>query len=372
MSDRDPLPTQKSSELFGTVVAVQANFYRVRLEEGTSELSASPFQSLLCTRRSRLKKIGQQVMVGDRVRIEEPDYSDGRGAIAEVCPRKTELNRPPVANAEQIFLVFALEQPSLDAWQLSRFLVKAESTELDLCLCLNKTDLVTPEQQQSWAQRLEKWGYSPLFFSVATGSGFQKLRARLKHKITILAGPSGVGKSSLINLLIPAIEQRVGEVSGKLQKGRHTTRHVELFELPDGGLLADTPGFNQPDLDCDPADLARYFPEARMRLEQGNCQFNDCLHRDEPNCVVRGEWERYEHYLKFLEEAIARQEALGQMRDEESTLKLKVKASGQLQYEPKLESKKYRQRSRREKHQALQDIYNTQAIEKLSEDLEDF
>ncbi|MBF2019130.1 MAG: small ribosomal subunit biogenesis GTPase RsgA [Hydrococcus sp. C42_A2020_068] len=361
--------TQNSSGLLGTVVAVQANFYRVRLERPEGENYP---QYLLCTRRTRLKKIGQQVMVGDRVAIEEPDYADERGAIAEVFPRKTELNRPPVANADQILLVFALEEPSLDAWQLSRFLVKAESTGLDLCLCLNKTDLVTKTQQQSWEERLGEWGYRPVFISIAANRGLEQLLDRLKNKITILAGPSGVGKSSLINKLIPAVEQRVSQVSGKLQKGRHTTRHVELFELPDGGLLADTPGFNQPDLDCDPAQLAQYFPEARMRLAQGNCQFNDCLHRDEPNCAVRGDWERYEHYLRFLEEAIARQEAIQQTRDEESTVKLKIKALGQHQYEPKLETKRYRRRSRREKHQALQDLYDSQSIEKLYEELEDY
>jgi ribosome biogenesis GTPase len=311
-------------------------------------------------------------MVGDRVLIEEPDYLDRRGAIAEVFPRKTELKRPPVANANQILLLFALEEPRLDAWQLSRFLVKAESTSLDLCLCLNKTDLVTKTEQQEWKQRLQEWGYHPVFISIAAHSGLEQLGDRLKQKITILAGPSGVGKSSLINQLIPAVKQRVNQVSGKLQKGRHTTRHVELFELPGGGLLADTPGFNQPDLDCDPAHLALYFPEARVRLGQGTCQFNDCLHRDEPNCVVRGDWERYEYYLKFLEEAIARQEAFQQMPDEESTLKLKIRASGQRQYEPKLESKKYRRRSRREKHQTLQELVDDRSIEKLYQELEDF
>lgn len=131
---------------------------------------------------------------------------------------------------------------------------------------------------------------------------------------------------------------------------------MELFELPQGGLLADTPGFNQPDLDCSPEELALYFPEARQRLAVARCQFSDCLHRDEPNCAVRGDWERYEHYLDLLEIAIAHQERINQQANPESNLKLKTKR-GKSQYEPKLETKKYRRMSRRTQQQALQELY---------------
>ena len=366
---------QVSAPLLGTVLAVQANFYQVRLEQDSQELKVensanSNLQpltkqelsnlrpsTLLCTRRTRLKKMGQRVMVGDRVVIQEPDWADGRGAIAEVLPRETQLDRPPVANAEQILLVFALADPPLEPYQLTRFLIKAESTELSVCLCLNKSDLVSDEQLDEWRSRLKGWGYEAIFISVHTLEGLEELSNQLKGKITILAGPSGVGKSSLINKLIPNVNQRVAKVSGKLSRGRHTTRHVELFELPTGGLLADTPGFNQPDLDCSPQELPWYFPEARQRLASARCQFSDCLHRDEPNCVVRGDWERYQYYLDVLEEAIAYQEWLNQQADPESTTKAKTKGKGQTQYEPKLESKKYRRISRRSQHQSLQEVY---------------
>lgn len=355
--------TLNLNELWGTVVAVQANFYQVKLANNPAA------KSLLCTRRTRLKKIGQRVMVGDRVLIEEPDWQDARGAIGRVEPRSTELQRPPVANAELILLVFAVAEPTLDPWQLSRFLVKAESTALQLCLCFNKCDLITPEQQQQWQKRLSTWGYDASYISVMQGIGIDQLLSRLEGKITVVAGPSGVGKSSLIDTLIPSINLRVGEVSGKLQRGRHTTRHVELFELPGGGLLADSPGFNQPDMDCLPSNLAQYFPEARARLQQANCQFSNCLHRDEPNCVVRGDWERYEYYLDFLDKAIARQTALQQQPDEESKLKLKVKRSGKSEYEPKLQTKKYRRTSRNVKQQNLQDIYTRQLEEEIEDQL---
>ncbi len=343
-----------NGQLLGTVLAVQANFYKVQLDVGNQEINSS---FLLCTRRTRLKKIGQQVMVGDRVVIEEPDWSGGRGAIADVLPRQTQLDRPPIANTNQILLVFAVADPPLEPYQLSRFLIKAESTELDVLLCLNKSDLVSPEVKEEISDRLFAWGYRPLFISVKNQINIDQAAKYLSNKITVIAGPSGVGKSSLINALIPHANLRVGEVSGKLARGRHTTRHVELFELPHGGLLADTPGFNQPDLDWTPEELVHYFPEVKERLAVGSCRFNDCLHRDEPDCVVRGDWERYQHYLEFLDEAIARQTKLHQQADPESNMKLKSKGKGQSQYEPKLESKKYRRVSRKTQLQALQDLY---------------
>lgn len=340
-----------SQRITGTVLAVQANYYFVRLDPGCYPPNTGDM--LLCTRRSRLRKIGQQVWVGDRVEVEEPDWAGQRGAIAQVFPRRSELDRPPIANADQILLVFALAEPALDPFQLSRFLVKAESTGLSVCLCLNKCDLLTEAELVAWGDRLRQWGYSPLMISVRENIGLDKLEPALAKQITVVSGPSGVGKSSLLNALIPTVDLRVGEVSGKLQRGRHTTRHVELFELPAGGLLADSPGFNQPDLDCTPGELAHYFPEARQRMAQAACQFSNCLHREEPDCAVRGDWERYEHYRIFLEEAIARQEAQERTRNTEATTKQKSRQDGQTKIEPKLERKKYRQPSRRVEKQRL-------------------
>jgi ribosome biogenesis GTPase / thiamine phosphate phosphatase len=364
--------SQAAENLLGTVIAVQANYYWVQLDKHAILPSETQdVHTLLCTRRTRLKKIGQQVMVGDRVYVEDPDWVSKRGAIVQVLPRDTELDRPPIANANQILLVFALTEPRIDPLQLSRFLVKAESTALEVGLCLSKSDLATAAEQAQWVDRLRTWGYEPLLISTRSQSGLDAVRSHLTQKITVISGPSGVGKSSLINQLIPAVDLRVGAVSGKLGRGRHTTRHVELFELPTGGLLADTPGFNQPDLDCDPVDLAYFFPEARLKLEQGSCQFANCLHRDEPNCVVRGDWERYEYYLIFLAEVLTHQEALDRTKDAESTTKLKSGGEGQAAYEPKLESKKYRRPSRRTQRQALQDLYQEGLLEEDGDRQED-
>jgi ribosome biogenesis GTPase / thiamine phosphate phosphatase len=350
---------------WGTVLAAQANYYWVKLENLSLDrkdedwFQTSQFlpHTLLCTRRSRLKKIGQQVIVGDRVQVEEIDWADKRGAIAQVLPRESELDRPPIANVDQILLVFALAEPTLDPFQLSRFLVKAESTGLGVCLCLSKSDLIRLDERQQWHDRLKAWGYKPVFLSIRAGVGLVELGKQLDQKISVVSGPSGVGKSSLINHLIPNLDLRINEVSGKLGRGRHTTRHVELFELPTGGLLADTPGFNQPELDVAPEDLAACFPEAQQRLAIASCQFSNCLHRDEPNCAIRGDWERYQHYRDFLEETIIRQEALKKLKDAEPTLKVKSKREGQMHYEPMLESKKYRRSSRRTQQQQLQAYY---------------
>ncbi len=341
-----------SGSLTGTVIAVQANFCQVQIDRDALEVGG---KSILCTRRARLQKIGINVMVGDRVVVEEADWLGGRGVVADVFPRHSELDRPPMANADRVLLVFALAEPALDPYLLSKFLIKAESTGLQVSLCLNKTDLVTEIQLAQWCDRLATWGYQPIAISVETGMGIKELQVQLDRQITVFAGHSGVGKSSLTNALIPDLNIRVATVSGKLSRGRHTTRHVELFTMPAGGLIADTPGFNQPDLTCTPIELASYFPEIRQRLAQGHCQFSDCSHRDEPNCVVRGDWERYSHYLDFLAEAMVAQQQLQSQRNPESSLKRKSQAGKKQQLEPKLESK-YRQISRHTIGQALEDI----------------
>ncbi|PZO57194.1 MAG: ribosome small subunit-dependent GTPase A [Phormidesmis priestleyi] len=348
----------------GTVVAIQANYYSVRLDD-------SPVM-LLCIRRALLKKMGQQVMVGDRVTVEQPDWQGERGAIANVYPRQNFLDRPPIANADQILLVFAIAEPTLDPHQLSRFLVKAESTGLAITLCLNKRDLVADTVVQRWQKRLESWGYHPLMVSIrAEAEVHSSLTSALQDKITVVAGPSGVGKSSLTNRLIPDQDLRVNTVSGKLGRGRHTTRHVELFELPTGGFLADTPGFNHPDIVSTPEALSNYFPEIRQRRESGTCQFSNCLHRDEPGCVVRGDWERYQHYLTMLMEVVQQEKVRSHQPDAEAAEKVKMTEDGKRSHEPRLEAKKYRRTSRKTRNQAFQELCVDLSVAGDLEDLED-
>jgi ribosome biogenesis GTPase / thiamine phosphate phosphatase len=346
-----------ATALVGTVIAVQANFCQVQIDLDTPEVGG---KLILCTRRARLQKIGVSAIVGDRVTIDEIDWQGLKGVVIDVFPRHSLLDRPPVANADRILLVFALAEPALDPFLLSKFLVKAESTGLQVSLCLNKSDLVTESERADWCDRLSEWGYQPIVISVETGLGVRELQAELDRQITVFAGHSGVGKSSLTNALIPDSNIRVATVSGKLSRGRHTTRHVQLFTMPTGGLIADTPGFNQPDLSCAPTELPSYFPEIRQRLAVGNCQFSNCTHRDEPNCAVRGEWERYEHYREFLADAIAWEQQLQSQPKLENSLKQKS-GTGKKQFEPKLDSK-YRQISR---HTILQ------SLDELAEELDE-
>lgn len=286
----------------GLVVALQANYCRVLLDAAP----AAPATTLLCTRRSRLAKAGEQVWVGDRVRLEAIEPGSGRAVIAACEPRSCLLQRPPVANVGRVLVVVALRQPDLDPLQLTRFLLTAEATGRPVLLVLAKADLLSAEERQHWRQRLAGWGYPPLLVSSRSGDGLAELRRAITGGgIQVLCGPSGVGKTSLLNALEPALALRVGAVSGRLQRGRHTTRHVELFPLAEGALLADSPGFNRPALPADPAALGELFPELRAARAAGGCRFRDCRHRGEPGCLLGAAWDRQALYGRCLEEVEA-------------------------------------------------------------------
>ena len=287
------------SDRLGIVVALQANYLEVELDDPPDGIPAR----LLCTRRTRLSHRGAAVHVGDRVAVEAIDPGQARAVVAAVEPRSSWLTRPPVANVSLVVVALAVDQPAFDLDQASRFLLTAERTGLPVQLLLTKSDLLDEPQQEQLRQRLRGWGYDPLLLSSRTGLGMDGLRQRLQDTpLSVLCGPSGVGKSSVLNALMPHLSLRVGAVSGRLQRGRHTTRHVELFPLNQGSRVADTPGFNRPDLPNDPRELGMLFPELRDQLEPWPCRFRDCLHRGEPGCGVQRNWERYALYTAALEE----------------------------------------------------------------------
>ena len=280
------------------MVALQANYLEVELEAAPEGVPPR----LLCTRRTRLNHRGAAVHVGDRVQLEAIDAQQARAVVAGVEPRSSWLSRPPVANVTSVVVALAVDQPSFDPDQASRFLLTAERTGLSVQVLLTKCDLIDPQQREDYRARLQGWGYDPLLMSSRTGEGISALKQRLlSSSLSVLCGPSGVGKSSALNSLMPDLALRVAAVSGRLQRGRHTTRHVELFPLAPGVRVADTPGFNRPELPDDPRELALLFPELRWQLQVWPCRFRDCLHRGEPGCGVQTDWERYAIYLSSLE-----------------------------------------------------------------------
>ena len=287
------------SEAAGIVVALQANYLEVELDQATEQ---GPSR-LLCTRRTRLSHRGEAVHVGDRVRVEAIDPVQARAVVSGVEPRSSWLTRPPVANVSLVVVALAVDQPAFDPDQASRFLLTAERTELPVQLLLTKGDLVEEDQRSALVERLMGWGYDALVVSSQTGVGIEDLRQRLQDTaLAVLCGPSGVGKSSVLNRLMPHLALRVGAVSGRLQRGRHTTRHVELFPIAPGARVADTPGFNRPDLPDDPSELGVLFPELRAQLSPWPCRFRNCLHRQEPGCGINRDWERFAFYKDALQE----------------------------------------------------------------------
>ncbi|MFM2081051.1 MAG: ribosome small subunit-dependent GTPase [Cyanobacteriota bacterium] len=287
------------------VTALEANFCRVRLRRPGPD----GVDQLLCVRRTRLGKTGQRICVGDQVEVEGIDWPAQRGAIAALLPRRSLLERPAVANCSRVVVVVALRQPSLDPLQLTRFLLTAERTGVSVELVLTKADLLTDQERRVWCDRLQTWGYEPLLVSALRREGLEALRQRLSRPgIAVLCGPSGVGKTSLLNALIPELDLRVKAVSGRLERGRHTTRHVELFPLAPGALLADTPGFNRPDLPEDAVGLGALFPEIRSRMERQDCRFTNCLHLGDPGCAVGSDWDRHPLYRSCIEAVQARAE----------------------------------------------------------------
>lgn len=285
----------------GQVIRSHSNIYYVLVEGREVE----------CRPRGKFRLDQTQVRAGDEVEVRLE--ADGEGRIEKVLPRRNCLERPPVANVDQCLVVFTLVEPEADYLFLDRVLVHVEQSGVDVLILLNKIDLVEPEAVEAFVRTYrDQVGYPVLPISAREGLGLAELRPHLAGKTSVLAGHSGVGKSRLIRALEPGREDvRVGAVSVKSGKGRHTTRHVELIPLTGGGLVADAPGFTYLEFqDIDKWTLRDHFPEFVRR--QAECRYGDCLHRAEPECAVRAAVEagevpeiRYQDYLLLLDEVEA-------------------------------------------------------------------
>ncbi len=311
--------------LEGLVVKTQSGFFTVATSQGL----------IVCRVRKRLlqeRYDTDPVALGDRVRVSLAEVSGNdrggqRGVIEEVAPRTHAFTRqmPPkegrraerlpdrekviIANPDQVVFVFACAEPEPHFKMLDRFLVIAERSQIPAIVCANKVDLVGLSEARDLFDLYDAIGYRVIYTSALTGRGIKDLRRALQGKITALTGPSGVGKSSLLNALQPGLGLAVQAVSQATTKGRHTTVSSQMFPLDGGGYVADTPGIRQVGLfNIEPSEIDGYFPEIRPLI--GHCRFKDCRHEDEPGCAVRGAveagdvWiERYESYLRLREEA---------------------------------------------------------------------
>lgn len=283
----------------GKIIKGIAGFYYVYVvESGIYECKAVGI-----FRKDKIKPL-----VGDMVRIEVLNEEKKEGSLVEILPRKNELIRPAVANVDQAMVIFAADFPKPNFSLLNRFLIMMERRNVSVVICFNKMDLLEEKDIQRLHEIYEPAGYRVLTISVKQKKGIEEVQALLDHKVTVVAGPSGVGKSSLTNSLQRDVEMETGEISKKLNRGKHTTRHSQLIELGDDSWFVDTPGFSSLYLeDMEKEELRLYFPE--FDPYEGQCRYQGCTHTHEPGCAVkealsegRIEKLRYEGYLELYEE----------------------------------------------------------------------
>lgn len=283
----------------GKIIKGIAGFYYVHT------LAHGVFQ---CKAKGIFRKEKQKPLVGDDVEIDVLSFEEMEGNIVSILPRKNQLIRPAVANIDQALVIFALISPKPNFHLLDTFLVAMEQQQVETVVCFNKEDLATEEELCEIRKRYEKCGCKLIFTSARISRGKEALHALLAHKTTAVAGPSGVGKSSLINLLQSSVEMETGEISDKIGRGKHTTRHSQLIPIGEGTYIMDTPGFSSLYVDGFPKEeLKDYFPE--FALYADGCRFLGCCHISEPDCCVkealaRGEIHpgRYENYISIYNE----------------------------------------------------------------------
>lgn len=261
-----------------------------------------------CKAKGIFRHQNKKPLVGDNVEFDILDNKEKLGNVSKLFPRKNELIRPAVANIDQALILFAAMDPEPNFKLLDRFLITMEKQQVNTIICFNKTDLLEEEQLEQLRRAYVICDYPILHISIKTGEGLLEIDKLLQGKTTALAGPSGVGKSSLLNMLKPDANMETGCISEKNRRGKHTTRHSELFHLKENTYIMDTPGFTSLYVDeFDKSDLKDYFIE--FREYQDRCRFKDCVHINEPGCMVKQAFIegkiskiRYEDYMEIYNE----------------------------------------------------------------------
>ena len=291
----------------GKIIKGIAGFYYIHTgEQGVFE----------CKAKGAFRNKKMKPLVGDNVEITVLDSEKKIGNVISVEKRKNQLIRPAVANVDQAIGIFSCAKPQPNLNLLDRFLVSMEQYNVETIICFNKCDLVTEEEMERLKSIYES-SYQVLFTSVKDSVGIELLKEQLKGKTSVLAGPSGVGKSSTINCIIPEANMETGQISQKIERGKHTTRHSELFRLAKDTYIMDTPGFTSLYVtDMEKEQLRFYFPE--FSEYEGKCRFQGCVHVHEPSCKVKEavetgklSKERYENYQSFY----------GEIKDKKKTYK---------------------------------------------------
>lgn len=283
----------------GKIVKGIAGFYYVHVEDhGIYE----------CRAKGAFRKDGIKPLVGDNAEIEILDEENKKGNITALLPRKNSLLRPAVANVDQSLVIFAMSKPAPSLNLLDRFLIMMKQKKLPCVICFNKQDIAEEAERRLLEETYEKCGCRVLFVSALKEEGVEELREVLKHRTTTVAGPSGVGKSSIVNRLQGSAVMETGDISRKAERGRHTTRHSELLAMGDGTYIMDTPGFSSLGVfELEKEELAEFYPE--FRPYEPECRFQGCSHISEPVCGVKDALakglisaERYENYRLLYEE----------------------------------------------------------------------
>ena len=294
---------RKQTILIGNIVKIHSNFYYARIEDKIVE----------CKIREKLKKENIEIYVGDSVILEEVNYESDQAVITEILERKNFISRPSVANIDQVLVIAAMDRPPLNLTQLDRYLINIRLNNLPAVICINKSDLNDKKGIKNQIISIyEPLGYKIVFTSALTGLGIEELKEVFDLKRSVLAGTSGVGKSSLLNKLNPELKLKTNPVSAKTLRGTHSTRHVELIDVQldndKSAQIADTPGFSHLKFDnIMPDKLKELFTE--IAELSSDCYYSDCLHLEEDGCNVlvninKIALSRYESYKTFVKESM--------------------------------------------------------------------
>ena len=268
--------------------------------------NSSEYKRILCKSRKSIKYQQKCIFVGDKVILGEINYQNKTAVIENLLERKNVINRPAVANISDIYVIHSIDQPKLNDSQLSDFLINAESLNVNVSLILTKSDLISHENHIYLFEKFKNWGYEPKILSLILNDELTDLINELKtKKCSILIGPSGVGKTTLLNTILPNVNRATSAVSKKIKRGKNTTRNIELFQLSRESYIVDTPGFNILNDYMKPKDIAFLFPEFKKQMNQNEvgCKFRDCLHIDEPGCNLNKQFERYKFYKNLIRDS---------------------------------------------------------------------